>query len=351
MYIKKFLLALMLVMIFFLILGCFAARDENLETRSISQIHEEEGIPVRTMSVKAQEFTVALRHSAAVTGITESSASAMISDAVEQILFRVGDFVEKDTVVIRFPRSNPSANFFQARAAHENSRETFRRVEQLFRSGGVSRQDYDNAKTGYDVARANWDTVNKMVNVTAPISGYITRLDARVSENVSHGDHLFTVTNYDTLVGQVWIQERDISRVRNGLNAEATWEGNTIRGNVVQVDRSLNPSRQAFGAFIEFDNRDHKILSGVNADISIFIYESNSTIVIERKYLLNSSQESYVYIIEHGNRPIRRVVRTGWQSGENIEITHGLYEGDILITEGSRFITESSRIRVIAAGE
>ncbi|MCL2705567.1 MAG: efflux RND transporter periplasmic adaptor subunit [Spirochaetaceae bacterium] len=349
MHINKFLLLSTCVTIFFLISACSAKKyDENLETRSITQIHEDEGVPVKTMEIKKQEFAVALKYTATVTGITESSATSLIKDSVEKVLFKVGDFVEKDTVIIKFPLNNPSANYYQAKAAHENSRETFKRIEQLYKSKGVSRQDYDNAKTGYDVAKANWDNVNKMVNVTAPISGYITRLDVRVSENVSSGDHLFTVTNYDKLTGKVWILEKDISKVKKGLNAEAIWEGNTIKGKTTQIDLSLNPSRQAFGAFIEFDNKEHTIMSGVNADINLFAYENKSAIAIEKKYLLSDNEGSYVYIIGHENTPIKRLVKTGWQSGEKIEITHGLAEGDTLITEGSKFITDSVKIRVVA---
>ena len=349
MNIKKIFIVPIFIMIFFLISGCFAKKyDGDLETRSIAQIHEDEGVPVKTTEIKIQKFAAPFRYNATVSGITESSASASVSDSVERILFRVGDYVQRDTVVIQFPQNNPSANYFQAKAAYENSGETLKRIEQLYQSGGVSRQDFDNTKTGYDVAKANWDSVNKMIHVTAPISGYITRLDVRVSENVSPGDNLFTITNYDKLVGRIWVLERDIAHVRRGLNAEAIWSGNRIPGRVTQIDLSLNPSRQAFGALIEFDNPRHTIMSGVNADINLFVYENNSTIVVEKKYLLSDNEGNFVYIKGLENTPIKRYVRTGWEHGENIEITHGLGEGEILITEGSRLITESSRIRVVA---
>ena len=349
MHIKNFLLVLPLVTIFLTISGCFLKKQEelNLETRSIAQIHEDEGIPIKIMEIKKQKFAVAIKYNATVSGITESSASALIQDSVEKVFFKVGDFVKQDTIVVKFPSNNPAANYYQAKAAHENAQQAFKRVEQLYKSKGVSRQDYDNAKTGYDVAKANWDNVNKMINVTAPISGYITRLNVRVSENVSAGDHLFTITNYDKLIGQVWIMEKDISKVKTNLNAEATWEGNTISGKVTQIDLSLNPGKQAFGAFIEFDNKEHKIMSGVNADINLFAYENNSAISVEKKYLLTDNDQSYVYILENQTTPVKRLIKTGWQSGENTEITNGLREGDTIITEGSKFITESTKIRVI----
>ncbi len=349
MNIKKIIAALISVfMIFFLVSGCSAKKYEgDLETRSISQIQESEGVPVKVLTIKKQKFAVALKYNATVTGITESSATALVSDSVEKILYKVGDYVEKDTVIIKFPLNNPAANYYQAKASYENSRESFKRIEQLYESKGVSRQDYDNAKTGYDVAKANWDNVNKMVNVTAPISGYITRLDVRVSENVSSGDHLFTIANYDKLTGKVWILEKDISKVKKGINADATWEGNTIKGKVTQIDLSLNPSRQAFGAFVEFDNKEHKIMSGVNADINIFVYENNSAIAVDKKYILTNGEGSYVYVVGSENSPVKRTVKTGWQTGEKIEITQGLNDGDTLITEGSRIITDSSKIKVI----
>ena len=348
MHIKKLLMTLTLVIIVFIISGCFVKKQvENLETRSIAQIHEDEGIPVKTTVIKKHKFEVALKYNATVNGITESSAMALIKDSVEKVYFKVGDFVKQDTIVVKFPSNNPSANYYQAKAAYENSKQTFKRIEQLYKSKGVSRQDYDNAKTGYDVATANWNNVNKMINVTAPISGYITRLDVRTSENVSSGDHLFTITNYDKLIGQIWILEKDISKVKKDLNAEATWEGNTITGKVTQIDLSLNPSKQAFGAFIEFDNKEHNIMSGVNADINLFAYENSTAISIEKKYLLADNNDTYVYILENGTTPVKRLVKTGWLSGENIEITNGLREGDTLITEGCKFITESNKIRVI----
>ena len=358
MNIKNIFTVLISVLILFLVSGCFLKKkDDNLETRSIAQIHVDDGVPVKTMIIKKQKFTAALRYNATVTGIAESSASSLIKDSVEKVLFKVGDYVEKDTVVIKFPLNNPAANYYQAKAAHENSKQTFKRIEELYKTKGVSRQDYDNAKTGYEVAKANWDNVNKMVNVTAPISGYITRLDVRATENVSAGDHLFTIANYDKLTGKIWILEKDITKVKKGIPAEATWEGNTIKGTITQIDLSLNSSKQAFGAYVEFDNKEHKLMCGVNADINIFVYENDSAIVVDKKYLLGNgngsgngngkSEGTYVYLCQNENTPVKRAVKAGWLSGEKTEIIQGLREGETLITEGCRMITETSKIRVV----
>ena len=340
--------SVVLMFAFFALSGCAAKKtDENLETRSMAQIHEEEGIPVAVQPVKRGRFSVALQYTSTVTGITESSASAAIGDAVEKIFFNVGDYVEKDTVILKFPSDNAAANYFQAKAAYENSLETYKRIEQLYNSKGVSTQDFDNAKTGYDVARANWDTVNNMINVKAPISGYITRLDVRETENVESGDPLFTIGNFDRLKARVWISERDISKIRSGMNADAFWEDYRISGKVVQTDLSLNPEKQAFGAIVEFDNSGHRFKSGITAKINIYVYENNSAVTVNSKYLMEKGEEKYVFIAS-GDTAVKRTVKTGEQDGQLVEIRQGLSTGDLLITEGSRILTESSRIRVTA---
>ncbi len=52
----------------------------------------------------------------------------------------------------------------------------FERYKKLFEVGGISAQDLDNVKTQYEVNKANCETVKKMVNVLAPISGYVTKV-------------------------------------------------------------------------------------------------------------------------------------------------------------------------------
>lgn len=348
MLIKKFLTACTLVLVISMIAGCAAKKpEESMETRSMAQIHEEEGVPVSVIPAGKGAFSVSLQYTAPVTGISESTASASIDDNVDKILYRVGDFVEKDTVIVKFPYDNPAANYFQSKASYVNSLDSFKRIEQLYNSKGVSRQDYDNAKTGYDVAKANWDAVNNMVNVKAPISGYITRLDVRESENVESGTVLFTIGNNDRLKARLWVSEKDIAKVRSGMNASAIWEGYEIKGKIVQTDLSLNPEKQAFGAIAEFDNSGRQFKSGVTAKINIYIYENSAAFTVNSKYLIESGGITYLYIAD-GDTAVKREVKTGERSGQTVEIKSGLNTGDLIITEGSRFLTESGKIRIVA---
>lgn len=350
---KTILLLLLAVVAVFTVAYTTGSKEASLKmnetgentAKSMTQIHAEQGIPVNVKQIKKGGFHTVLNYTSTVTGITESSKYSSVSDAVDQVLYSVGDFVKKDTVLITFPKNNPSANYYQAKASYQNASDSFKRMESLYKTKGVSKQNYDDAKTGLEVARANWEIVKNMVEVKAPISGYITRIDVRPSENVEPDDHLVTVSNYDLLKAKIQIPEREISRIKTGMSATASWEGYTVEGIVVQTDLSLNQNTNSFGAVLEFDNNDHQIRSGVTAEISIVTYKTSDAVVVEKKNILSKDNIECVFVAEN-NKAVLREIKTANRQGLDVEITEGLKVGDILITEGNRLVSDGSKIRI-----
>jgi len=319
---------------------------EKINKKSMSQLQTEAGIPVSTRILNADTFQYLLTFNANVSGVSESIVTAKISDYVEDVLFSVGDTVQKDDVIIKFPKNNLSANYYQIKTAYENATATFKRMAALYEAKGISRQDYDNIKTQYEVATANWKNVNECINVPAPISGKITRISVRKTENVSSDDVLFAISDLSKLKCQVWIQEKDISKVNVGNGALAIWEGKTIEGRIVQLDLALNSDMQAFGAWVEFDNIDNVIPSGVNARIQLVPYENKNAIVLQRKEIIYSEDTPYVFVVS-GDKAVKKAIETGLNYKNDVEVVSGLSFGDILISKGNKSVEDGSFVKVI----
>jgi membrane fusion protein (multidrug efflux system) len=313
---------------------------------SIESIQREEGVPVRVREIRTEPFQTGYVYNATLSGIEESSAYAMVADTVERVHLRVGDFVEKNEVVISFPTDTPGARYYQAEVNYQNAKQTYERIENLFQSGAVSRQERDNARAAYDVAEADWNTARQTVQVKAPLSGYITRIYVRESDNVDRGDPLFTISQTYRLKSTVWATDREVTDIRTGLPAEAVWNGVVIKGRVVQVDMAMNQDRQAFGVVVEFDNPDRRVRIGVTASVHIFTYTNEDAVVIERKELLEDEGGQYVYVVRDG-KAARRPVETGGERELRVEILHGLEAGDRLIVEGNTLVEDGDKVKVI----
>ena len=249
--------------------GCNRAETDTADAQSIDEIHKSEGVPVSVRPLEPTEFRTYLTFTTSVSGATESTASAKIADAVASVAYRVGDYVERDTAVVFFPTDNPAMNYEQARVGFESARTAFERVRRLYEDDGISQQAYDDARTQFELARANWNSARNMAQVKAPISGYITRLNVLESDNVQPGDPLFTVADFARLKTTVWLTDRQVQAVDVGQPAVARWQEEEIRGEVVQVDMAMDHGRKAFATKLQFENPDLAISSGVTTVVEI----------------------------------------------------------------------------------
>lgn len=324
--------------------------SQKEEAKSMEQIYSEEGVPVRTEKVRLTSFEDRRSYNAALSGIEESSAYAMISDKIAKVHAKVGDSVKKDEVIVSFPTDNPAVQYYQAKVSFENAAASYRRMEDLYATGGISQQELDNARTSYQVAQANWDAVQQSVLVRAPISGVLTKVNVRESDNVQPDDELFTVSRVDKLKSKLWISDKEIRRFRKGLPAHATWNRVEISGKVVQVDMSINKDMQAFGVTVELDNPAKIPLTGVVAAVNVDLYSNPEAVVVERKNIFKEGEKTYVFVAD-GGAASKKFVVLGNSHGLDVEVVGGLAPGDELIVEGQMHLQDGAKIRIIAETE
>lgn len=327
-----------------IIYGC--GRKEQSESRTIQQIQEAEGIPVIIEEVRHQPFDIRYSYTANLSGIKETTVTSSISDRIEEVLVKVGDFVEKEQVLITFPEDNPMGQYRQAKAVYENSLANLERMKTLFETGGISRADLEQIETGLKVSKANYEAAANAIKAKAPFSGYVTKVFVRETESVGPGADLVTVTVLDKYKAKVWATESEIQNIRAGSRATALVSGNELPGRVIQVAQSMDMNRQAFIVDLEFKNPQNRKISGVLAQIDITAYRNEKAIVISRQYIHNPGhKDSYVYVLE-GDSASRRNITTGRNDGLRFEVVDGISAGERLITQGTNSITDGSLVKL-----
>ena len=320
--------------------------SENNEARNMEQIYEDEGVPIKIEKVVSVNFESSLTYNTILSGIKESSANAMVDGRIEKVFVKAGDFVKKDQMLVAFPTDNPSAQYFQAEAAYQNSLSTYERYKSIYEAGGVSKQTLDDIKTQMEVNKANFDNIQELVKVKAPISGYVTKVSVNESDVVKKEVSLVTVADLSKLKATINISESEINEVKVGTKATAKWQGQIIFGKVSQVDLAMNTSTQSFNANIEFDNKEGKFAAGLTVDVILSGAGGNNTISVERKNLVKKGDDYFVFVNEN-NTAIMKKVEIGKSRGLSVEILNGLDENEILITEGQIFLENKTKVKVI----
>ncbi|ACF15171.1 efflux transporter, RND family, MFP subunit [Chloroherpeton thalassium ATCC 35110] len=320
--------------------GSDAPQAKNLE-----EIYAEKGIPVKVKPVSQTPFSVYEHYFATLSGIEESSEFAPISDKIEQVYAKVGDYVRKGQVIITFPSDNPSTQYYQLKESFENAEKTYNRLISVYEKGGVSRQDFDNAKTQFEVAKANWESIKQSIEVEAPISGIVTKINVQPSDNVEKEDELFTISKMNQLKATILVPEKHIVLYEVGQKAIARWNGKELQGKVTRVNRTITPQKQAFEVKLAFDNPGVIFQTGITADVDVEVYEKAAALAINRSNLIERQNQHWVFIAQ-GDSALLKPVALGKSNGVKVEITEGLTPGEKLITEGQLLLSQGKKINI-----
>ena len=325
------------------IAGC--SRNE-IESKSMEQIYKEEGVPVKLQTVATKTFEKSLNYSGVLTGITQSSVYAAFGDEVEKVHVKVGDYVKKDQVLVTFPTDAPSAQYKQAKVAFKSIEKTYKRMKSLLEKGAISKQDFDNVETQYEVTKANWEIVRKMVQVNAPIAGYVTKVSINETDNVQAEAELVTIANTNKLKSRIFVTEKDYPKLEKDQTVMAVWNNMAITGKIIQIDLTKDMMHQGFGVMMEFDNPENKLPSGITAEMKIIIKRRENAIVIDKKYITVEGNNAYVFTESNG-KAVEKSVVVGGRQEMCFEIQKGLNAGEKLIVQGHKMVKDGQKVNVL----
>ena len=111
-----------------------------------------------------------LVESVIISGYVEANAMIpvvpFVSGTITEYPARAGDFVEKDTLLAKIDDAPFRQQLIQAEAAYFAAKSTFDRLENLYKSGATTQQNYDSAKAQADASKAQYDLAQLQVDYT-----------------------------------------------------------------------------------------------------------------------------------------------------------------------------------------
>lgn len=336
-------LVILPIMFFALVNGC--GGDEE-QAKSMDQIQQEEGMPVRVETIEYKPFEKYMNYFAKLAGIKEATKGAPIGGKIEKINFRVGDFVEEGQIVVEFPSDESASVYEQARATYENSKKIYERSKALLEVGEISQANFDGVEAQYLVHKRNYEVARKLIFVEAPFSGNIVDIKVNVGDNVKSETSLFTVAQLHKMRAKIWVTEKEIGFIKKGMEAEMEFGEKIYKGRIAEVSMAIDPYKQAIFAEVEFDNSNKELKSGVTVEVKVLIYKNPKAIIIPRNLVMEDENGSYVFVEKDGKAE-KRYISNGQESGIYYEISKGLDAGDKLITHGGSQLTDGAKVKVI----
>lgn len=166
----------------------------------------------------------------------------------------------------------------------------------------------------------------------------------------------FTISGDDTMLLSVSVDELDINSVSKGQQAEVTFDAieEAFEGTVTKVGNTASASGGVAKYTAEISiPKQEEMKASMNASVTIVIEERENVVTIPVNALQERGEEVFVYTEqeEDGTLSGEQKVVTGLSDGENVEITEGLSEGDVVYYQKTGNQNTSSQMEGMPGGE
>lgn len=172
--------------------------------------------------------------------------------------------------------------------------------------------------------------------ITAPFSGVVTVMDAKVGEIISPSTPEISMISGGAFQIESFIPEVIIAQVAVGNAAtvylDAYGADTPFEATVVSIDpaETAREGVSTYKTILQFKEEDARIRPGMTANITVTTQQKNDTFVIPQSALIRRGGATYVEVMLSGEIEEREVT-TGLSSLGQIEILAGLSDGDVVV--------------------
>jgi len=276
--------------------------------------------PLRLM----QEFTAQLE--AKVT----NNITAQAGGRLKQLLVKVGDRVGAGQAVARMEATQAS----QAQIQLADAKTNFARMDELYKVGGVSKAQWEQAKSAVDQAKLAYGNAAENTVLRSPISGFVTAKNYDNGDMTSPQLPVVVIQQIAPVKAVIGVSEQYYSYLKKGaaatLSVDALGE-ETFSGVVTNIFPTLDPVTHTVSTEIEVANKDLKLRPGMYARVHLDFGTKEALTVPDKAIVRQAgSGARYVYVFS-GGKAVYRAVELGQQQGDLYEVVSGLNAGDQVI--------------------
>ena len=194
-------------------------------------------------------------------------------------------------------------------------------------------------------ALASKPSLASVFSLTSPIEGIVVERNATIGATVGTDANLFKIID----LSRVWIDanvfEKDLQRVKLGQEVKVfvpAFAGTTFSGKVILVSSVVDPDTRSVKVRTEVPNGDGRLKPDMFANVEIVTDLRRAAISIPQSAVLTDGGKTVVFVTD-GNNFTKRVVTTGMQGDDRIEIVEGLKEGEKVVVKGNYLLLQQSK--------
>ncbi len=264
---------------------------------------------------------------------------------IEEIFVSEGDEVIKNQLLAKIEDRDIKFKLKVVQTDFDNSKAAFRRREQLFLEGGISKEKYEEFRKAFLITKAKLNQVlieEKELFIRSPLKGIITARYAEpgtfVSPNSPQSNSESSSKSSVVEISQgieviSKVPESDIGRIQIGQKGSIRVEAfpdERFKSIVSEIAPRAVKSNNvtSFEVKLSLINPPKKLRIGMTADIEFQTGKSGQRTIVPTVAIVTENGTPGVLVIGQNKEPLFQKVELGSSSGDKTAILNGINPGE-----------------------
>ncbi len=326
--------------------------EESEQTEDGEGDDEEEAVPVEIAQLLRGPIESVLRSSANLEAENHVQVFSQASRLVRELLVEEGDLVRRDQVLVRLQDDEQRNALTKVRGQLDRARREYERKQRLFDEQLIAEQEFNDATHEIDqlqISLADAERELGYTEVRAPIEGTVTSRLVKLGDQISPGQHLFDIVDFDTIVARIYVPEKNLSLLRAGQPARIlaqALKGHEYDGVVKRIAPVVDAKSGTVKVTVAV-GRQPGLLPGMYVDVDLVTATHRDAVLVPKRALVYDDDEMFVYRLAAENRVERVSVEAVLADRNHVEPSAGLAEGDRVVIAGQAGLKDGALVDLL----
>lgn len=340
------------------------------EQKPAQKAETSEKAGIETFKIAREKLSTELRMPAELTGFQEVNVYAKISSFVKELKVDIGSTVKKGQLlmVLEAPETTSQLSAAKSRlhsqeAMYMASNGTYNRLLEASKTEGtVSKNELDIAESKKNAdfaqlqaAKASYQEIQNLIGyleIRAPFDGVVAARNVNIGAYVGPAGKgsdlpLLVVQQQNKLRLAVYVPELYTGYLNIGDELSFSVKsllGKKFKAKIARKAGALDSRLRSERVEMDVYNDSKQLLSGMVAEVLLPLNAKDSTFVVPKSALVNSSEGNFVLQVEN-NQTKRTRIQKGREFADKIEVFGELTPSAILVKNASEEIKDGTPVK------
>jgi len=274
---------------------------------------------------------------------------------VQAVNVEEGDWVRKGQILGELENDREQVQLRQVDLKLDEQVRVLARNQSMLDEGLISDQEFDTARSAYDLAETERDLARinlEDTRIRAPFDGQITERMVVPGQQLNATSPLFTVADFSPMRVKVYLPENVASKVSAGQRVLITPDAVnlTLEGRVERVAPVVDPATSTVRVTMILDDGMELARVGGFVKVRITTESRNDALAIPKLALIEEGGLRSVFVAEADT--VRKIeVRTGLYDEQFVEILDGVQQDWFVVQVGQGGLRQGTLIEALNAAE